>query len=65
MAVVFDPYATRRMGEDAEGNPIEYREGSCLSTDEKPTSNIYQRSWLLELDTKDVKFFDAENQTWR
>lgn len=42
-----------------------YVEGSCLSTDEKPTTNIANGSTLVEMDTGKVYMFDEENSTWR
>ena len=63
--VVFNPAVTRKMGVDDEGNDIIYVEGTCLKDDVKPTGNFFQSSWLMELDSKKVKFYDAENETWR
>lgn len=42
---------------------------SGLSTDTKPTitldgKNIANGSTFLEIDTKDVKFYDADSDTW-
>lgn len=47
------------------GNVMYYREGSCLSTDTKPTDGWANGSVLLEMDTKKVYVFDAENEVWR
>ncbi len=41
-----------------------YIEGFCNSSVTKPTANIAGGSWLFETDTKEVKFFDADSQTW-
>ena len=44
---------------------IKYFEGSCLSTDEKPTEGVANGSKLLELDTSTLYVYDEENETWR
>lgn len=41
-----------------------YREGTCLSTDTKPT-NWDNGSILLEINTSKVFIYDAENEQWR
>lgn len=41
-----------------------HREGTCLSTDTKPT-DWDGGSTLLEIDTGKVYAFDEENETWR
>lgn len=40
-------------------------EGSCLSTDEKPTEGVGNGSILLEMDTSKLYIYDAANETWR
>lgn len=40
-------------------------EGSCLSTDEKPTEGVGNGSILLEMDTATLYFYDAANHEWR
>ena len=44
-----------------------YREGVCLSTDIKPTSDetMLNGSVLIELDTSTLYIYDEENSTWR
>ena len=45
----------------------EYRDRSeiyCLSTDQKP-NYCGNGSVLIEMDTGDIYFFDAENHIWR
>jgi len=41
-----------------------HREGTCLSTDTKPT-DWDSGSILLEIDTSKVYMYDAENEQWR
>lgn len=41
-----------------------YVEGSCLSSDAKPT-NVANGSKLLEMDTSTLYIFDDTNSTWR
>ena len=36
----------------------------CKSTDTKPTDDIPNGSSLIEIDTGDVYFYDAESKTW-
>lgn len=38
--------------------------GFCNSSATKPTENIATGSYLFEVDTKQVKFFDAGTETW-
>lgn len=47
-----------------DGAILYYIEGTCLSTDEKPT-NVANGSILLEMDTSKLYMFDAANSTWR
>lgn len=49
----------------ANGAPVLYGVGDCLSTDTKPTDGIYNGSTLHELDTQKVFKFDAENKKWQ
>lgn len=45
-------------------NGHKYRvEGSCLSSDIKPT-DVANGSTLIEMDTGDVYQFDEENSSW-
>lgn len=46
------------------GTSKDYCEGSCLSTDSKPT-NVANGSILMEMDTATLYKFDEENNTWR
>ena len=47
-----------------DGENSKYRkEGSCLSTDTKPT-NVANGSILKEMDTGTVYFFDEAGQQW-
>ena len=39
-------------------------EGTCLSTDTKPTT-YGNGSILMEMDTSTIYFFDEKNNTWR
>lgn len=41
-----------------------YKEGTCLSTDEKPL-NLDNGSKLLEIDTGTLYVWDLENKVWR
>ena len=57
---------TKKILMNKEAKPPEYYvEGSCLHGDEKPTSGIFNGSFLTEIDTGKLFFFDAENTTWR
>lgn len=49
---------------DASGNPVKYYEGTCLSSDTKPT-DVDNGSKLMESDTSTLYIYDAENSTWR
>lgn len=49
---------------NAQGAPIKYCEGTCLSTDPKPT-DWDNGSTLVEMDTSKVLFWDLENKVWR
>lgn len=43
-----------------------YTEGFCVSSDTKPTGDsVGNGSSLIEMDTGEVYFFDAEDKTWR
>lgn len=50
---------------DDELEPKYYIEGSCLSTDAKPTDGIANGSVLFEMDTGTMYKFDEENVAWR
>lgn len=39
-------------------------QGVCLSSDTKPT-NVPNGSILVEMDTKKIYIFDADNSQWR
>lgn len=41
-----------------------YGEGSCLSTDSKPTAYVGNGSVLIEMDTAKVYFFDEQTIRW-
>jgi hypothetical protein len=44
---------------------IYYREGSCLSTDARPTpDDLENGSPIIELDTGKVYTYDRENRQW-
>lgn len=47
------------------GGTKRYVEGSCLSTDTKPTTDISNGSMLLEMDTGKIFVFDEENSEWK
>ena len=49
---------------NSNGTPKMYVEGTCLSTDEKPT-DVENGSKLIEVDTSSVYIFDAQNNVWR
>lgn len=42
-----------------------YIEGSCLSTDDKPTTGVKGGSKLLEIDTSTLYIYDEDNTVWR
>ena len=43
-----------------------YVEGTCLSTDTKPTQTVLMNgSKLMEMDTSTLYMYDKENQIWR
>lgn len=44
-----------------------YREGVCLSTDTKPTTDttMLNGSKLIEMDTSKLNIYDEKNKTWR
>lgn len=46
------------------GSEKPYVEGSCLSTDTKPTY-VSNGSKLMEMDTSKLYIFDEANKTWR
>ena len=52
------------MGNTDDGKQITYIEGECLSTDTKPTENIYNGSKIMEMDTATLYMFDAESSEW-
>ena len=35
-----------------------------LSTDEKPSDNVFPNSLFLELDTGNIFFYDADSASW-
>lgn len=49
-------------GLDGTGNA--FVEGTCLSTDTKPT-DVANGSRLLEIDTSTLYLYDAANRVWR
>lgn len=61
-------YTNRKVvGGDKFGNMttyLEYLEGFCNSTDEKPTVNVANGSNLIESDTGDWYFFNEDAGTW-
>lgn len=48
----------------AEGEIVNYVEGSCISTDVKP-DNVANGSILMEMDTSTMYMFDENAGTWR
>ena len=46
------------------GNGLYWRQGDCLSTDEKPTEGLYNGSILDEIDTGTRFKLDQENGEW-
>ena len=48
----------------AEGEIVNYVEGSCISTDTKP-DNVANGSILMEMDTSTMYMFDENAGTWR
>lgn len=42
-----------------------YIEARGLSTDSKPTDDIYNGSMYIEMNTGKVYFYDAEGEAWR
>lgn len=48
-----------------DGGNVYLKQGTCLSTDEKPTGNVENGSRLIEMDTGKIYFYDAENGIWR
>ena len=58
-------YSEKEMrGFDANGNPVFYGEGSCESTDTKPTDRVATGSIITEVDTKKVFFYSEETEEW-
>lgn len=57
--------ATRQMIINDDGTTSFYGEGSCLSTDAKPTTGVANGSTLLEMNTSKVFAFDADSATWK
>lgn len=51
-----------------DGERLYYGEGNCQTTDTKPTENIYNGSFLFELNVNTGKLtpyiFDYASQTW-
>lgn len=39
--------------------------GVCLSTDTKPTTGVVNGSYMIEIDTSTLYFFDEANSQWR
>lgn len=59
--VTFSKYVY--MGNDND-TPVNYVEGECLSSDTKPTENIYNGSKLMEMDTATLYMFDQGSAQW-
>lgn len=55
------------VGTREDGTHMTYYEGTCLSTDVKPTDydDLANGSCLKEIDTSTLYFWDEENGTWR
>lgn len=50
-----------------DANPYQslyYGEGDCLSTDTKPTENIFNGSILIEIDTGNIYKFNQDSNSW-
>ena len=56
--------STERCMYAADGSPVYYREGECLSADTKPTTWA-NGSKLIEMDTSKLYLYDAANHQWR
>lgn len=61
---MFTTHLNIYMGEDEDGNRLDYIEGECLSTDQIPTSGIYNGSKVIVMDASVVKNFDYDSKTW-
>ena len=57
--IIYSKKVTRAPDED-----VFYIEGSCSSTDTKPTEGICDGSKVEESDTGDVYFFNEDSETW-
>jgi len=50
--------------EKNDGTNVHYFEGTCLSSDTKPTQGVANGSKLLEMDTATLYMWDAAGQQW-
>ena len=48
----------------APDDTVYYVEGSCLSTDTKPTDGIANGSVMVEVNTGDVYFYNESGEAW-
>lgn len=60
----FKPLVTRNMGNDEDGNPLIYYEGTVEDTEDLPTEHVYPGSWALKLTDKRVVFFKGSTGSW-
>lgn len=61
----FEKVRKRTIDSDCHEEDEKYVEGTCLSTDTKPTAGIVNGSKLMEIDTSKLYCFDEENTEWR
>ena len=54
----------RYEAKDEQGNDLNYIEGTCLSSDTKPTEGIANGSKLMEMDTATMHMWDAAGKQW-
>ena len=52
------------MGNDEDGNPLIYYEGTVEDTEDLPTEHVYPGSWALKLTDKRVVFFKGSTGSW-
>lgn len=57
-------YQVYTYNQNTDGTPANYVEGTCLSSDTKPT-NVANGSKMLEMDTSKLYLYDAAGSTWR
>ena len=57
-------FESAKLVRTGENGSIYLKQGSCLSSDEKPT-DVANGSVLIEMDTGTAYMFDEENGEWR